>query len=214
MARSPLSRHPLVSAADQSRPSRRGAVRTHQPDETGARTHACEDDGGRSGEAETAAVRLAGRGPGWTSLAMAGERDEQVGMPQDAVTPRGTPVVAIDEQIVPAHIDGAFIAGLSRAARTSAGCTRVWLTEAPRAAHRALVLRGFGAGRVWPSASPWGQASRLDPGQTWWTSTAAWARELRGVPVSDRWRWSDPECPDEGETRWGACGTATWESRC
>jgi hypothetical protein len=31
----------------------------------------------------------------------------------------------------------------------------------------------------------------------------AWASGLRGVAVGDRWRWSDPERPEEGETRWG-----------
>ncbi len=34
-------------------------------------------------------------------------------------------------------------------------------------------------------------------------SSPAWASGLRGVPVGDRWRWSDPERPHEGETRWG-----------
>lgn len=34
-------------------------------------------------------------------------------------------------------------------------------------------------------------------------STPVWARELRGVPVGERWRWSDPGQPNDGETRWG-----------
>lgn len=34
-------------------------------------------------------------------------------------------------------------------------------------------------------------------------TASAWASGLRGVPVGDRWRWSDPDRPDEGETRWG-----------
>jgi hypothetical protein len=34
-------------------------------------------------------------------------------------------------------------------------------------------------------------------------SVPAWASGLRGVSVGDRWRWSDPERPNEGETRWG-----------
>jgi hypothetical protein len=34
-------------------------------------------------------------------------------------------------------------------------------------------------------------------------SAPGWAPGLRGVSVGDRWRWSDPERPDEGETRWG-----------
>jgi hypothetical protein len=34
-------------------------------------------------------------------------------------------------------------------------------------------------------------------------STPGWAHELRGVPVGEGWRWSDPDRPTEGETRWG-----------
>lgn len=34
-------------------------------------------------------------------------------------------------------------------------------------------------------------------------STPGWAHQLRGVSVGDQWRWSDPDRPDEGETRWG-----------
>lgn len=34
-------------------------------------------------------------------------------------------------------------------------------------------------------------------------STPGWARDLRRVPMGEWWRWSDPDRPNEGETRWG-----------